>query len=1062
MRKIVLSFWLFLVYTGIYAQEAATVQLSGTIYASNDQTPLPGALIKEEGSDRATVSDVDGQFVLRADNKFPKVLIVSFIGFSTQKVEISVNRSLTGLEIYLDAQDMGLQTVEVLSTGFQEIPKERATGSFVQLDQELINRRVSTNLLERLEDVTSGLVFNRAGPASDRITIRGRSTIFAETQPLIIIDNFPYDGPLENINPNDIESITILRDAAAASIWGARSGNGVIVIKTKRGRTNQPMQITFNANTNFIEAPNLLARPWMDISDFIDVETTLFQRGLFNNAINNQLSRQAMSPAIETLLAHRNGLISDDERDRQLAILRTSDSRNELLKHYHRTAVNSQYSLGFSGGSEYYRYSFSVGHDRNLSSDIGNFSDRTTISSNNNWSLINQKLDLGISFNYAENNSLIDTQIPTLFPYERLADEFGNPLQIVREHSLRYVNSFIGSDRLDWRFFPLDEIGIFEDLNRQKDARLNLSTSYKVTQWLKAELLFQHWKNQGNRRNYRPEESFEARHLINRFTQRNADGSTFRPVPLGGFMDTRSSQSQGNYGRAQLSVHKVFDSLWTLNGIIGSEFRDVSSLSHSNRFYGYDDEFAISLPVDLSTQFRLTPTNALSSVPSGIDHDGTIDRFYSYFANFSLSYQKRFVLTASARRDASNLFGVATNQRAVPLWSTGLAWVLSEETFFNSSLIPFVKLRTTYGYNGNVDRTLSAFVTANYFVTEPFLVNPGERFAIIRNPPNRNLRWEKINTINAAIDVGLKNQILDLGFEYYVKNGLDLIGDFPVAPSTGFTNVRGNFADTKTKGWDLTLSSKPVQGKVSWDINLFLSRVREEVVTYEAPTQIPNLLSSFGLSPFPGYPLFSVFSMPFGGLDPATGNPIGFLNGEPSMSYTSIRLQTTPEDLIYHGSARPQAFGAFRNTIHIGNFNFSANLTFRLDYYIRRQTVNYSDLFAGRISHKDFGRRWMNPGDELITDVASMPATNNTFRQFLINFSENLVERGDHVRLQDIRVGYNLTKDSSQWLPFRRVELYAYINNLGIVWKKTSFDIDPDFQNIPPPRSLALGLRIDF
>ncbi|TVP51642.1 MAG: TonB-dependent receptor, partial [Mongoliibacter sp.] len=580
--------------------------------------------------------------------------------------------------------------------------------------------------------------------------------------------------------------------------------------------------------------------------------------------------------------------------------------------------------------------------------------------------------------------------------------------------------------------------------------------------WLKAEVLFQHWKNQSSGRNYRPTESFEARHLINRFTQTNPDGTLFRPVPLGGFMDVRNSFAEGNYGRAQIRADRKLGKFFQLNGIAGAEFKDVTTTLSANRFYGYDNRFAVSLPVDLSSQFRINPNNSLSAIPSGIDHDGMVDRFYSYFGNISLSYDNRLVFTASARRDASNLFGVETNQRAVPLWSSGLSWIISEEGFYNSSLLPFLRLRSTYGYNGNVDRTMSAFTTANYFVTEGFAINPGERYAIIRNPPNRNLRWEKISTVNLGLDMGMKNDLLDVGFEYYIKEGVDLIGDFPVAPSTGFNTIRGNFADTRTKGWDLTLQSRPVKGKVSWDINLFFSRAREEVVNYEAPTQIVNLLSSFGVTPYPGKPLFSVFSMRSGGLDPDTGNPIGYLNGEPSTNFVGIRLQTLPEDLIFHGSARPQTFGALRNTVHIGNFNLSANISFRLDYYFRRQSVNYTDLFAGRISHKDYSQRWTQPGDEQFTSIPSMPATNNNFRQFIHTYSETLVERADHIRLQDIRAGYSLSRSSNPWLPFRSAELYTYINNIGILWKKTQFDVDPDFQNIPPPRSIALGLRIDF
>ncbi|MEB2778757.1 TonB-dependent receptor plug domain-containing protein, partial [Algoriphagus sp. D3-2-R+10] len=165
-----------------------------------------------------------------------------------------------------------LGEVEVVSTGYQEIPRERASGSFVQLGQEMVNRRVSTNILDRLQDITPGLIFNRFNESQDPISIRGRSTIFANTTPLVVVDNFPYDGPLENINPNDVESFTILRDAAAASIWGARAGNGVIVITTKKGKSGSAPKVSLNTNLIFTEKPDLFYSPRMDNSDFVEVE----------------------------------------------------------------------------------------------------------------------------------------------------------------------------------------------------------------------------------------------------------------------------------------------------------------------------------------------------------------------------------------------------------------------------------------------------------------------------------------------------------------------------------------------------------------------------------------------------------------------------------------------------------------------------------------------------------------------------------------------------------------------------------------------------------------------
>src|SRR5690606_26350198 len=214
------------------------------------------------------------------------------------------------------------------STGYQTLPKERATGSFVQVDNELLNRRVSTNILDRLDGVTSGLVFDRRAGNNQNINIRGISTIFSDNLPLIVVDNFPYEGALENINPNDIESITVLKDAAAASIWGVRAGNGVIVITTKKGAKGSKRTVSFNANTTVAEKPNLFYEPQMASGSYVEIEEFLFNNGYFDAALRNDF--QSVSPVVEALYLNRQGLLGDAETADRLSGFKQTDVRNDL------------------------------------------------------------------------------------------------------------------------------------------------------------------------------------------------------------------------------------------------------------------------------------------------------------------------------------------------------------------------------------------------------------------------------------------------------------------------------------------------------------------------------------------------------------------------------------------------------------------------------------------------------------------------------------------------------------------------------------------------------------
>ncbi|RZM05526.1 MAG: hypothetical protein EOO88_54750, partial [Pedobacter sp.] len=199
-------------------------------------------------------------------------------------------------------EEFYLKPVEIVNTGYQNLPKERATGSFVLVDSRQLNRKVSSDVFSRMEGITSGLLFNKNTTNSNSgdldLSIRGRSTLFANYQPLIILDNFPYNGDLNAINPNDVEKITLLKDAAAASIWGVRAGNGVIVLTTKRGKFDQPLQVSLNSNVTLAGKPDLFYnRNYLSSSDFIDLEKLLFDKGSFDDALNDKVSYPIVSPA---------------------------------------------------------------------------------------------------------------------------------------------------------------------------------------------------------------------------------------------------------------------------------------------------------------------------------------------------------------------------------------------------------------------------------------------------------------------------------------------------------------------------------------------------------------------------------------------------------------------------------------------------------------------------------------------------------------------------------------------------------------------------------------------
>ncbi|GAA4326197.1 SusC/RagA family TonB-linked outer membrane protein [Mucilaginibacter gynuensis] len=1054
-----------LLLTGRYcfSQEAGKYTVNGKVLDAGQA--LPGASVTITGTSYRTVTGNSGQFTFNLPAG-SYVLKVAYVGYNTieQRITVPLRDSLV---ISLQVAAAELEGM-VVSTGYQQIPRERVTGSFVQVDRNLVNRSVSTDIVDRLRDVVPGLSFNSVGT---RISVRGQSTIKSNADPLIVVDGFPYNEPIENLNPNDVESISILKDAAAASIWGAKAGNGVIVITTRRGLNNKPMQISLNTNVTVGKRPDLYYRPRMSTSDYIDIEKRLFGEDYYTG-LENAGNHPPLSPVVELLIDARDGKISQSEADRQIDALRGQDIRQDVSHYLYRPAVKQQYALSLDGGSLNQRYYYSLGYDRNLDNLQGNGFNRLTLNGNNTWTMLDRKLEFSLGLNLVhtltdQNNpgSLLWNRGQNIYPYAALADQNGNALALTRDHRLGFIDEAAGQGLLDWRYRPLDELRLADNRNRLNSQRINAALKYRLPLGLQAQVLYQYDRSQLAGRNLQSAESYAARDMINRFTQVNADdGTLVRPVPLGGLLDLSNSTTISHDGRAQLSYDGNLGAKHSLNALAGYEIRTQNVLADAYRLYGYDAEHATSLPVDGRSLFpRFDDPFQENAIPLNMDETDLTDRYRSWYANAAYTYDGRLTLSASARIDQSNLFGVKTNQKGVPLWSAGAAWQLSRESFYHIGWLPELKLRATYGFNGNSNKSLSAYTTALYYDGSDSQIQ--QPYADILNPPNPLLRWEKIRHINLGLDFAALAHRVSGTLEFYLKRGTDLIGRTSYPPSSGVSVFTGNTAQTSGHGFDLDLQTRNLAGVFSWTSNVIVSHIAEKVTQYEQASLPQDYVfgGASGSYPLAGKPLFAVYSYASAGLDPETGDPRGYLNGEVSKDYTAMSVAATPENLVYHGSSRPTWFGAFRNTISYKSWTLSANISYRFGYYFRRPSIRYSNNYGLAGQHGDYALRWQKPGDETHTVVPSIPAAASSARDDFYTYSSALVEKGDHIRLQDLTASYTFAQGKFTFLPKCSLQVYIYAANLGILWRANKNHIDPDFlQTYPAPRTIAGGIRLNF
>lgn len=1045
------------------------VMITGRVQLQDSNSvALENVNVVNRNTQQGAITNANGVFSLMA--RKGDVLEFSFVGILTRRM--TVNNVSNVLAVNLERDVKQEELVTVVSTGYQDIPKERATGSFEKISNELLNRSVSTNILDRLNGIVSSMNFD-PNPNTQRgrsITIRGISTITANPRPLLVVDGFPYDesesfeNVINNINPNDVESITVLKDAAAASIWGVRAGNGVIVITTKNGKLNQKLSIQFNSNVTAGAKPDQFYIPKISSAEHIELEKILFDRGFYNSTLNS-LSRPLISQVIEILVKKRDGQLSASEAEVQIEELKKYDIRNEIDNYFQQVSINQQYAINISGGSSTNYYYGSVGFDKNRMNAKGDEYNRLTLRFNNTYRII-KNFEVNAFLAYAQSKNQNNSVQISGSPYIRVVDDIGNSLSIPKDYRQAYKDTANYPALLDWDYRPLEELKNNDRKAMSNDIRMGITAKYSFLKGFNAEIKYQHQKSQNNIEAFYSPETYFVRNLVNRYMSisRNDGKTIVYPVPNGAILTrTNSSINQWNF-RGQLNFNRT----WHSHGLValaGAESRELSSNGGFITYYNYNSQNGTSQSrINYDSVYRLKPTGTGVVPSSGNAIPEVLSRNISYFVNSAYTYKEKYRLSTSARLDGTNFFGIKANQRITPLWSVGFSWDISKEIFFKIPWISFLKLRSTYGFNGNMFNSATAYPTISIVnSSSQSLIN--SPYAILQSTGNPELRWEKVGLLNFGIDFKNYNSRLGGSIEFYSKKGKDLIGPITIDYTTGIDSYIGNRANIKGKGIDVTLNAIIIDKIIKWQTDFLFSYNTNKVTEYSRPAKTNSDYIING-TPIIGKPLFSLYSYDWAGLDPNNGDPRAYVS-DTIANYNTAYLNATPDDLIYHGSPIPTIFGSFRNSISLGQFSVSINLIYKLGYYFRRTSVNYGNAAFTAYSsggHSDYSLRWQKSGDEKITKVPSLPNSFNDNRDKIYQYSSILVEKGDHIRVQDVRVSYNLKRFISKKQLIQNATIYAYANNLGILWRANKHSIDPDFgdQSIPYSRSITIGLTANF
>lgn len=1055
----------FLLFGGAKGQ--TTIQ---GVVVDRDDKVVVGAKVWVKGTDLSIQSLDLGRFYMDTPVR-NGVLMVSHVGYDT--LEYVFSHSESDIKLILSPSLSSIDQVEVVYTGYQSLPKERATGSFAVVSQELLTERVESNILESIRGFMPSLQFE---PRSSRteLHIRGLSSFdLTMTSPLIIVDNFPYEGDITNINPNDIESVTLLRDAAATSIWGTRAGNGVIVITRKKASVHHT-SIQFRSGTKAVSRPDVHAVPSISSKDFIAVEQMLFDNGFYDRLLDPATNRYTLlSPVVDLLYRHRLGQESRENVDREIARLESIDYRDQLAKYLFRNGILQQTSLGFSVGKGSWAYRGSVGFDKKVGDKVNEGGERLSISNNFSYSPLNTiTINLALDHSINKGGSMLQGENYPLrvgggrtyiYPYAELIDSEGNALIVPKGYNSHYLATLGDHQLLDWTYQPLSELDRSLGADHIKHTLMNLSLSWDMTKWLKSEIRYGYEMQDDASTSTYGEDSYYVRDLVNTYTQVQ-NGNYDYPISRGAILDQGHGTMRGHRGRASL----YFDDSWRggheLTILGGMEVNSTHRRSSSFRVYGLNENVLSTIPVDY---VNLYPTfdGLLGSqrIPYVDRLSEYNDRFVSFFSNMSYTYRSKYTLSASARRDASNIFGVNTNNRWNPLWSVGAAWNVSNENWLKEvEWLDKLRLKSTYGHSGNAGGVSTTLPVLYYDSPSSSWISSFPR-AQITALPNANLKWEDVAMINIGTEFAVLNGKLGGSFEYYTKKAKDLLANNIMDPTKGFSQAKMNVGQMDGKGFDAELFVNIRNSHaISWHSSINLSMNRNTVKKYEGASVNGSFYTSNtgtmfnameGKSPYP------VFAYRFAGLEAETGNPQGYFNGEISKDYRSM-ISDSVQNLRYYGSSMAPYFGSWRNNLKWRSFELSALITYKFGSFRPKETIWYSSLFNGWNGHNDYTLRWREPGDEVHTTVPGMVYPADTNRDRFYAQSEPNIYNADFIRLQDVRLSYAFGLKHNR-KPSNMV-LSAYINQVGVLWVKNEFGIDPENNPMPAQRNYGLAISWNY
>ncbi|MFC0780789.1 SusC/RagA family TonB-linked outer membrane protein [Flavobacterium sp. HJSW_4] len=1082
----------------------ALIDIKGKV-VNNKNESFPGVTVTVAGTNRATVTDFDGGFSF---DKISPNAVLELSGLTIENKSIGVAGRT---DFTLVAEDKVAAMKEVVVTGYQTIARSNFTGAIAKVDEKVLNENINSNLSGAIEGRVAGLMFqkNPNGLGSDTPILRGIGTFSGDVgySPLIVIDGLPSELTLDEINPYDIESVDVLKDAAAASIYGSRAANGIIVLTTKKG--NGKLKVTVNTDFFISEKPNLRDMNYASTSELIDFEQAVYNRErarfadtatMFSSYgdIGNSNTKY-YSPLYQLNRNLEEGKIDNATYDTTLAQWRKNDYYKDYRDNVWQNEFRQRYNVAFSGSTTKQNTYVSLNYDESQARVKFNKGRAFNLYAKSSFQ-VNSWLNatFGVNGTYS-NDEAADYELSNYDiqkRYERITDDNGN---LVQSSFASIRDGFTSSGALNpamvekmqgltgfksTNFNVLDALK--EGITEQNSLSLRTFANIKAKLYkgLSFNTQFQYEVRKNDNEQYYDVNSYRMRYAINALTGYNPTTNAYTYVDgfsTGGRYKQSSSQASNYSFRNQLDFNQEFgDGKHSVNALVGTEMRETYvPRSIEQLRYGYDP---VTLTSAVLNNLALSQTGVSSYLfgnnrtlaALGRTQQEILHRYFSIFSTASYTYLSKYNITGSYRVDKADLFGVDPKYKNRPLWSAGLGWNISNEEFMKPvKWVSMLKLRSTYGINGNVDQSTTPYITATRRNDNLY---QSLQYTNITSQPNPMLRWEKTQSLNLGVDYSLFRAKLNGSIDVYRKYSSDLLATTDLDPTVGATSRRINAGALLNKGIEFTVGSEWYNnGNLRINSNFVFAFNK---TTVQKVTRAESTAYSYVSSPtsffVEGDYFNSMYAYKYGG----TVNGYPYVldeNGNPSITFdangnpnsTSIKSITNPEALENMGSLMPTYTGSLSQRFSYKQFDLNFLFVFSGGNVMRKETI---DMGSDDVNLSGIADRYTDDNrngntrlyvdfDESVRNYASTISSQWRYS------TANVVD-GDYIKLRNVSLGYNLPKAFATKIKMTAAKFTFQMNNIWY-WSAAGNRIDPEVyslnsgvRSLPLPKTYLFGFNL--